>query len=1055
MDRQVNYQKNMNDTASQETTAVENLKYHGNRKIVNTNVNNTKLLEKMKLKIISLNTNSFYKNMFYINLLLETYDIVCIQETMVLHEDKYKTMIYNNTGTHHFYSIEAQMNAKQGRPSGGMCCFIKKGIPHIYSAHDRNKMVIKIRGTALIFVYLPNEGKGHYEFKKELKSLEFIMENTIQKTMEPYLFGDLNIDFSRSKSKNVKVFNNFIHKFKLIPYDMVFIKGKKVTRYKGDEKSWIDHVLARETNSKILKVNILDDKNTMDQNSSDHHPIEFILRISYDDNHANKRTSFKKDIDDSKLRCRWNMAKFVDFFSNEFKKYEEETAFWLNKLENAKTNTENKDTLNEVLSFIHMKLYECAKAASIKINKLIRIKKIKVESWWSKELKALNGEMRRYLSLYRRYGNKSDQINSDIIQKRFRILHRAEIQKFNYNQNMKLDKLKNNNINTFWKRIKMKLQKKIKVQVDIDELKNEFMKIFNDKLIRSDDTPFKNRVSQFKSDNDDKIYKDDISIETIEEIIKDLNSGKAIGINKCSNEMFKNTKSKIFVKLLSKFFSKILNTGIFPDDFNISIIKPLVKDGKKSPNDQSNIRPISISDTICTILEKLLLLEINKEYNDHKKQFGFKKNSSCQHALFVLNESLNANKRRHLKTYVCAIDASKAFDKVNRNKLWCKLMDRVNAKVVRALMEYYNNSAAIVANEEDTSSIFKTTIGVKQGGCLSPRLFTIYVDDVIKEIESIDAGIEIGGIKIDILLYADDMLLVTNDKLKLKKMLNIITNYGNENEIKFNGTKTTMLIYNRTKQDFTKRSKNIDGNIKLTLSGETITSTSHMKYLGCMYSDNYSLTKHWDMKNNVLAAKIAQLQQIGLHSQSLSSKTKAFIFKTFIRPLVTYGTDTFYMNSNDLKKLKELEGNCLKDSLGLFRRIHSSELFLALDLFKTADQLIKNKLKFYKRLLINDYTKEVIDNIIIDSSSYQIENSILNEVHDLIEALDDNVDENIYNKLNELTTQFNRDRQADLIWTLKNELNQQHLDCSKIELLLQAFEPPDQDYIELLPETYF
>ncbi len=88
MDRQVNYQKNMNDTASQETTAVENLKYHSNRKIVNTNVNNTKLLEKMKLKIISLNTNSFYKNMFYINLLLETYDIVCIQETMVLHEDK-------------------------------------------------------------------------------------------------------------------------------------------------------------------------------------------------------------------------------------------------------------------------------------------------------------------------------------------------------------------------------------------------------------------------------------------------------------------------------------------------------------------------------------------------------------------------------------------------------------------------------------------------------------------------------------------------------------------------------------------------------------------------------------------------------------------------------------------------------------------------------------------------------------------------------------------------------------------------------------------------------
>jgi len=916
-------------------------------------------------------------------------------------------------------------------------------------------MVIKIRGTALIFVYLPDEGKRHYEFMKELKSVEFILDNTIQKSMEPYIFGDLNVDFSRKNSKNVKLFNKFLSKFSMLPYDMVHEKGKKVTRYKGKEQSWIDHVIAKESNNNILKVKILDDQYTIDQNSSDHHPIEFTIKLSVDDNHKNKRINFKKCVDTEKIVCRWNMAKFVDYFVEEFKKYDDEIDFWISKLEMAKTKNENKTIMDEILEFIHLKLYNSARNASIRISKLIKIKKIKVEGWWSSELKALNMEMRRYLALYRKYGNKCDQISSDIYQKRFRILHRAEIQRNNYRNNVKLDKLKNNNINSFWKRIKQKLQKKTKVQVDIETLKDEFMKIFNDKLIKSDDTVYVNRVDEFKKENINIIYKEEITVDTIENVIKDLKVGKAIGINKCSNEMFKYNRNKKFMHLLAKFYTTTINYGLLPDNFNISIIKPLVKDSKKSPNDQNNIRPISISDTICTILEKLLLIEINNKYTDDKKQFGFKKNSSCQHALFVLNEALNSNKRRNLKTYVCAIDASKAFDKVNRNKLWCKLMDKVDAKLVRILMEYYKDSFANVCNEEEVSEIFRTTIGVKQGGCLSPRLFTIYIDEVIKAIEQLKFGVEIGKIKVDILLYADDILLITDDKLKLKYMLNVLTTFGEDNEIKFNGSKTTLLVYNKTKNDYTKRANEIDKNIKLKLSGEEIVSTQSMKYLGCIYSDNYSLSKHWDQKSSTLASKMTQLNEIGLQSQGLSSKTKAFLFKTFIRPLVNYGVDTFCLNKNDMKRISELEGNCLKDSLGLYRRIFSTELFLALDLNTTKNNIIKSKLKLYLRLMSNDYTNEIIRNVIIDSKSFIIENSLLNEIHGLIGTLyDEDVCLNVDNFLDSLRLDEHTKKQTEIIWELRNELNQVYLDHNKIEKILQSYEEKEYEYIDIFSETH-
>jgi hypothetical protein len=90
---------------------------------------------------------------------------------------------------------------------------------------------------------------------------------------------------------------------------------------------------------------------------------------------------------------------------------------------------------------------------------------------------------------------------------------------------------------------------------------------------------------------------------------------------------------------------------------------------------------------------------------------------------------------------------------------------------------------------------------------LSPRLFTIYIEEVIAEIESLNYGIKIGSISIDIILYADDILLLTDDKNKLRHMLNILTKFGETNEIKFNGSKTTLMIYNKTMGDNDTQSK--------------------------------------------------------------------------------------------------------------------------------------------------------------------------------------------------------------------------------------------------------
>ena len=96
------------------------------------------------------------------------------------------------------------------------------------------------------------------------------------------------------------------------------------------------------------------------------------------------------------------------------------------------------------------------------------------------------------------------------------------------------------------------------------------------------------------------------------EIIAELGTGKSVGQVEVSNEMLIYAKSDVLVDCLISLYEKIFRTGIVPSQMNVAIIKPLIKDVNKPWNDISNTRPISISDVFSTILEKLLLQEIEK-----------------------------------------------------------------------------------------------------------------------------------------------------------------------------------------------------------------------------------------------------------------------------------------------------------------------------------------------------------------------------------------------------------------------------------------------------------
>ncbi len=76
--------------------------------------------------------------------------------------------------------------------------------------------------------------------------------------------------------------------------------------------------------------------------------------------------------------------------------------------------------------------------------------------------------------------------------------------------------------------------------------------------------------------------------------------------------------------------------------------------------------------------------------------------------------------------------------------------------------------------------------GVKQGDTLSPTLFNIFINDLANDVNSLNLGIDIhdiGGFRISIFLYADDIVLLGESEQDLQKMLDCVYNWSKKFKI--------------------------------------------------------------------------------------------------------------------------------------------------------------------------------------------------------------------------------------------------------------------------------
>ncbi len=357
-------------------------------------------------------------------------------------------------------------------------------------------------------------------------------------------------------------------------------------------------------------------------------------------------------------------------------------------------------------------------------------------------------------------------------------------------------------------------------------------------------------------------------------------------------------------------------------------------------------------------------------------------------------ETIKSYMRHNKRLYACAIDASKAFDKVARELLWYKLIkcDKLRSEkwLIRLLINYYKQSKACVENNGMRSRIFTTTRGVKQGGSLSPFLFAIYFNEMILELVNLNIGAKLGNIIISIIVYADDIMLVASSKTELQLMLDVITEYGTKYEVKFNPNKTVYTVFNNnTYKSIWERE--VDMNIDLKLSNENIKFEHKFKYLGVMIDSTLSAESHIDTRLEAYEARLKLLNKCGLYNLDCKVDYRSFLLNAYAKPILMYGLELFSLSDTQIKKIASKLNNRLKVMYNLSTKLKSTEICLAHKIIPLEDQINLTKLQLYTRLYVNIYTREVLEMVKIESNELFINDSFINDIINITKSKTSNL----------------------------------------------------------------
>ena len=172
--------------------------------------------------------------------------------------------------------------------------------------------------------------------------------------------------------------------------------------------------------------------------------------------------------------------------------------------------------------------------------------------------------------------------------------------------------------------------------------------------------------------------------------------------------------------------------GYVPESFTTSIMVPIPKNKSGNCSIVSNYRPISLITMFSKIFKICIDARLTSVFNFDDVQYGFATKKGRQAALFTFNTIIDYFVDRGHSVNLATLDASKAFDRINHNCLFIKLIENgLLMYLLKMMINRYLRLNARVRWENKLSDIIHIKRGIRQGAVTSPKMFNLYFRDLV------------------------------------------------------------------------------------------------------------------------------------------------------------------------------------------------------------------------------------------------------------------------------------------------------------------------------------
>ncbi|CAH8429229.1 unnamed protein product [Dicrocoelium dendriticum] len=320
---------------------------------------------------------------------------------------------------------------------------------------------------------------------------------------------------------------------------------------------------------------------------------------------------------------------------------------------------------------------------------------------------------------------------------------------------------------------------------------------------------------------------------------------------------------------LAAFFQRCFDENIVPSRWKQGVITPIYKAGSRS--DPVNYRPVTLLPVIAKVMEAVIADALMGYLENYgiiaPEQHGFRQHRSCTTNLLIARDNWTETVDEGTGVDVAFLDFSKAFDRLDHRILLIKLQQYgIGDPLLGWIGNFLSERQLVVRVRSSFSDPIRVGCGVPQGSVLGPRLFLLFINDLVRVITS------------KFLLFADDLkvwraIKRSDDHEVLQRDLNEAWNWSVRNALPFNVDKCR-VVHIRHRQVHVYK-----------LGAHDLKTTTQERDLGVLVQEDLGCSKQSD------SASKRGNQHVGLLRRAfgiLDPSIFSLMLNAYVRPHVEY-----------------------------------------------------------------------------------------------------------------------------------------------------------------------